>query len=269
VAQSAGELVRRGRVAETAATIAQIRDALEARGIRFVFASPPNSATIYPDMLPKWARNNGRVTEYDLLLNEIGAYDIHAVDLRPALREARATGQIYYHHDTHWTDRGIIASFNALTAAIGHQDWAVDPSSALFPTSTLVGGDLARMLGMMTDVSEPVQRLSFPMDEQELFSLQPFATYRSVATGSAGPKIMVIGDSFTIGQFGRIVLRHASQYIWTHHRFCAFDWKWVDQFHPDEVWLMPTERNALCFPNAQPLGLPTVSAQAAHVSTAR
>ena len=40
----------------------------------------------------------------------------------------------------------------------------------------------------------------------------------------------------------------------------GFDWKWVDQFHPDEVWFMPTERYAFC--TAKPAGIPEAPQQA-------
>jgi hypothetical protein len=28
---------------------------------------------------------------------------------------------------------------------------------------------------------------------------------------------------------------HAGRVIWLEHRKCAFDWKLIDRFHPDEV----------------------------------
>ena len=49
-----------------------------------------------------------------------------------------------------------------------------------------------------------------------------------------------------------MVLAHARRFAWTHHQFCAFDWKWIDQFHPDEVWWMPTERYIVCPPGFIP-----------------
>ena len=46
------------------------------------------------------------------------------------------------------------------------------------------------------------------------------------------------------------------RFAWTHHQFCAFDWKWIDQFHPDEVWWMPTERYIVCTPGLHPKDMP-------------
>ena len=61
------------RVADAADLIVAMRDALGKRGIGFLVALPPNSSTIYPDDLPKWARNPGKKTEYDLLLEALAA----------------------------------------------------------------------------------------------------------------------------------------------------------------------------------------------------
>jgi hypothetical protein len=53
-----------------------------------------------------------------------------------------------------------------------------------------------------------------------------------------------------------MVVQHAGRFAWTHHLSCGFSWKWIEQFQPDEVWWMPTERFILCQPGARPLGFP-------------
>ena len=73
VFQSAGRVVRDDKVGEAADMLAAMRSALDRRGVRFLVAVPPNSSTIYPDDLPSWARNPGRRTEYDLLLDDLKA----------------------------------------------------------------------------------------------------------------------------------------------------------------------------------------------------
>ena len=64
---------------------------------------------------------------------------------------------------------------------------------------------------------------------------------------------MIFGDSFTGGYFAPLLLQHAGRVIWLDHRFCGFDWKAIDRFHPDEVWWMPNERFLICAPGARPL----------------
>ena len=90
VRQSAGLLVRDERVAEAADMLARMNEELRARDIRFLVAMPPNGATIYQDDLPRWAQNSGKPTEYDLLLAKLAAKGVPAVDLRPAVKKARA-----------------------------------------------------------------------------------------------------------------------------------------------------------------------------------
>ena len=94
VRQSAGLIMRDRSVRRTAEYLAAKRDALAQRGIRFLVASPPNTATIYPEELPSWARNEGKTTEYDLLLAELSKRGVRAIDLRPVLRAARAEGRM-------------------------------------------------------------------------------------------------------------------------------------------------------------------------------
>jgi hypothetical protein len=118
VGQSAGYLMRHSEVIETADTIRRISDKLSSEGIRFVFAPTPNSATIYPEHLPAWARKpRGAQTEYDLLLKELKLRNVPTLDLRPALSAAKQGGKLYYQHDTHWAPRGTLVGFNTVAVA--------------------------------------------------------------------------------------------------------------------------------------------------------
>ena len=127
VQQSAGLVMRDHRVSDTVDLIARMNAALHARGVKFLVAVPPNAATIYADDLPEWAKNRGRRTEYDLLLEGLAAHGVPAVDLRPAVQAARSGGPVFYMHDSHWTARGALAAFNAIVEADGRPDWRLDP----------------------------------------------------------------------------------------------------------------------------------------------
>ena len=78
----------------------------------------------------------------------------------------------------------------------------------------------------------------------------------TASDGRPGPTILIIGDSFTEGFFRPMLLPHVGRIVWLHHRWCGFDWETVDQFHPDEVWWMPTERYLLCNPGVTPANFP-------------
>ena len=121
----------------------------------------PNAAsTIDQDDLPRWARNPGRKTEYDLFLSDLAERGVKAVDLRPALKAARSQGAVYLRYDSHWTPRGAIAGYNAVIEADGRPDWRVDPATALGPPAIRKGGDVARIAGVQDEVTEMVEGMT-------------------------------------------------------------------------------------------------------------
>ena len=255
VRQSAGLVVRDERVAETVAMLSKMRDELQKRGIRFLVASPPNSATVYNDDLPAWAQTKGRRTEYDLLLAELAERGIRTVDLRPPLAAVKAVEKAYFLYDSHWTAPGAIAAFNAVAAADGHPDWTIDPATALAPVTLRTALDVARVAGVEKGLSEPNQELALLGGTREAeLSPRPMPDHVQVS-GKPGQTVMVIGDSFTTDLFTTMLVQHVARVIWINHQRCGFDWKWIDVYHPDEVWWMPTERFLTCKPGSWPVGL--------------
>jgi hypothetical protein len=270
VKQTAGLLRRDQQVIQTADMLAGMKDVLASRGARLVVASPPNTASIYDDYLPRWARSDGQVTEQDFLLSALADRGVKTVDLRPVLRAERLHGRVYRAHDTHWTARGAVASFNAIAEATCHADWRFDMASVLGPPVTVTGGDLARMVRISSHVTELDQFLALPDGRRETFSgAEAFPTYPTytMTLDQPGPTVLIIGDSFTRDFFGRLIAQRVGRVVWTHHRVCGFDWKWVEQFRPDEVWWMPTERQMLCRPGASPKGFPSQQAVAPKTGT--
>ncbi len=162
IRQSAGLIMRDQRVSDATDLLVRMNEALAARGIRFLVAIPPNAASIYQDDLPHWAQNPGKRTEYDLILANLGAKGVRAVDLRPPLIKARADGPVFYMHDTHWTNRGALAGFNAIAEADSRPDWRIEAGAALGPPTTRKGGDLARLFGVADSVTESTQYFVLP-----------------------------------------------------------------------------------------------------------
>ncbi len=255
VRQSAGLVVRDERVAETVDMLVRMGDELQTRGISFLVASPPNSATIYNDDLPVWAQNKGRRTEYDLFLAELAKRGIRTVDLRPPLAALRAVEKAYFMYDSHWTAPGAIAAFNTIVAADGHAGWSIEPATALGPVIPRTALDVARVAGVEKGLSEPNRELSLSDGRREAeLSPRPMPDHVQVS-GRPGPTVMVIGDSFTTDLFPILLVQHVGRAIWINHQRCGFDWKWIDVYHPDEVWWMPTERFLNCKLGVWPVGL--------------
>ena len=212
---------------------------LAARGTRLLVASPPNSATIYADQLPLWARNRGQRTEYDVFLDDLAARGVPAIDLRPALIAAKAEGKVYRMNDTHWTALGAVAAFNAIVQADSHPDWKLDPARVLGAPETIVGGDLARLLGTADNMKETDRLSALPPGKREALDKVKENTAALATSDRSGPTIMIIGDLFTGDFFLSMLLQDTGRVVWLHHSFCGFDWKWIDQLRPDEVWWMP------------------------------
>ena len=196
VRQSAGLLVRDERVAEATDMLVRMNDELRARGIRFLVAMPPNGSTIFQDDLPLWAQNPGKRTEYDMLLANLAAKGVTAVDLRPAVKNAGTQGPVFYMHDTHWTFRGALAAYNAIAEADAHPDWRIEPASALGPLTPRKGGDLARMLGVGDAVSEYAEPLTLPYAKNAPEFFNPVGAFTETSE-KTGPTILILGDSFT------------------------------------------------------------------------
>jgi alginate O-acetyltransferase complex protein AlgJ len=255
VRQSAGLLVRDRRVADATDMLVRMNDELQARGVRFLVALPPNGSTIYQDDLPLWAQNRGRPTEYDMLLANLAAKGVTAVDLRPAVKRASIKGPAFYMHDTHWTIRGALAAYNAIVEADAHADWRIEPASALGPMTLRHGGDLARLLGVGDAVSDYAETLTLPNGNRVLQPADLAGDFTETSEKS-GPTILILGDSFTGGDLPPMVLQHAGRVVWMNHMMCGFDWNEVEKYRPDEVWWMPTERFLVCLPGLKPKGLP-------------
>jgi hypothetical protein len=265
VQQSAGLIRRDEQVAETADLLARMHTLLAARGTRLLVASPPNSATIYADQLPLWARNRGQRTEYDVFLDDLATRDVPAIDLRPALIAAKAEGKVYRMNDTHWTALGAVAAFNAIVQADSHPDWKLDPARVLGAPETIVGGDLARMLGTADNMKETDRLSALPPGKREALDKVKQFTAALATSDRSGPTIMIIGDSFTGDFFLSMLLQGTGRVVWLHHSFCGFDWKWINQLRPDEVWWMPTERYIVCGKGGvRPVGMPPLDTAGEH-----
>jgi hypothetical protein len=261
VRQSAGLVMRDQQVADAADMLAAMREALSRRGIRFLVAVPPNASTIYQDDLPLWAQNHGTRTEYDLFLDDLAARGVKAVDLRPVVKSVQSERKAYFMNDTHWTAPAAVAGFNAIVEADGRPDWHIDPATALGSPSIRKGGDVARILGVENEVAESADELALP-SAGKTENLSDGAMPDHVDTSDKpGLTVMVIGDSFTAYNFPPMLLQHVKRAVWLNHHLCGFDWKRIDEFHPDEVWWIPTERFLVCNIGAHPINFTGVSEQ--------
>jgi alginate O-acetyltransferase complex protein AlgJ len=250
IAQSYGAVLRTDRVAATAEFLANLKDVLASRGAKLYVAMPPNGSTIYRDYLP--ATVQGQTTEYDLMMRQLSAKGIAAVDLRPVLQRLREEVPSYYAYDTHWTESGAIGAFNAIADLTG-SDWRFEPAGLPLSGTFEYRGDLARMLGVRDFLSERTR----------IIAREGTVVYKGPGNPAAiaidgqrgGPTVLIIGDSFS-ESIPWLLQRRAGRAVWLHHSSCEFDWELIERFKPDQVWWLPVERSMICARGSRPLGAP-------------
>jgi hypothetical protein len=255
--RSTGWETQPARAADFAAFICEADRRLNARGVPMTFAVAPSPAAIYPEDAPSWAVPAKGPTEYDLILADVRACGVTPVDLRPALRAAKASGQVYWRTDSHWTPRGALAAFDVLVAAMGRPDWRIDPATADWRAVPLKG-DLPRLSDVpaQDELIETTPLMSPPAGYQIVpitgVAAAPENPPTMIETGRPGPTVLVIGDSYAQRYIAYYMARFTGRVAWVHHQKCAFDWRVVDVVKPDQVLILPVDRFADCDSGTRP-----------------
>jgi hypothetical protein len=258
VEQTIGHMVRPARVQAFVNWASNFERVVTSWGGKLVVVVAPNTQTIEHEKLPDYVRRQmKKPTEYDLLNADLTRAGLAHVDLRPLLAAAKAEGNVYWRYDTHWNQRGALIGFNAAMAAAGRPELEIDPSVALRPPEAKFDGDLLRLIGAVT--ADPPD-LYYPLDpavkagdglvplpglvaaHSPKFPFQPLA----FETGHPGPRIMVLGDSFTYGLWKDFLAYRSSAFVWTHHLFCRADTKVAERFKPDILIVESAERLFPC-----------------------
>ncbi len=214
---------------EELARIQQHLDGLDARlsekGIRFLVVIVPGKNTIYPEHMPPSIPVLGGETRTDQVLDYQKAHgQAQILDLRPALREARAERTVYYATDTHWNPFGILAGYNVILQVLQEDFPSLQPHAlADFEIVSwgVGGGDISKewMQGL---AQEEMFRLEprFPRQTQQFPLTQGTALVpgRTVATYNPNPDLpraMVFHDSF----FNEMI-----PFLSDHFRWAIFQW---------------------------------------------
>jgi len=138
------------------------RRAVEARGAAFLVVIAPDKETVYPDLLPPELPAALPVSRLDALAARLHGAGVRVVDLRPALRSARAPGPfsrwpLYWKTDTHWNGLGALLAARPVLAELGRsfpgvhvpQDQEIEVQASPVPA-----GDLVRMRGLQDVASD-------------------------------------------------------------------------------------------------------------------
>jgi len=258
--QVTGQRLDRGKLTG----LADVATALAGQyGDRFVFFVAPNKHTIYRRHLPVWARAEPAVSERSVLVDLLRTRGVNAIDPTAALLARAETEPVYWRGDTHWTRFGMIVAFDQMVGALGLSERAIGVDSA-FSGSMPVdrAGDLVRIAGLgdsWPDVApKPIGADPFSEEglvREKLLPGEKFGGYRlrhKEGAARSGPRVLILGDSFTVGGFGPLFMRFAGDFMYLHHGLGAYDRQLVAEFHPDIVVLETVERHITSFREGDP-----------------
>lgn len=249
--QSLGLMRRDAEIARFADFAAALYAKYHAAGIGFLVAIPPNSTSVVRDTIPRWFKPQPP-TEYDAMLPALAARGVPFADLRAAMLAAAERQPLFRRADTHWNRLGALIAYNALVGQLGKPDWRIDPQRVFRGFAQTKGGDLARMLGAPDDIADEDARIDLSSYGPAKLSERKLDTGRETGgfvtdSDRSGPRVVVVGDSFTEHAWRDYFGLHVSRLVWIHHEMCDFVPEVVAAQAPDIVILAPTERFMFCW----------------------
>ncbi|MDO8902239.1 MAG: hypothetical protein Q7V15_12900 [Phenylobacterium sp.] len=248
--RSTGQDTDPQRAGDYADFVCQVAARLAARGTVLATGLAPSPGTILTDQTPPWARPAVTPSDHDLILAALSACGAPVSDLRPALRAAADSAAMYRRFDSHWTPKGALVAYNEMAEALGRPDWRWAHEDLAWAEVRVDDGDLPRMAGMPPAIEtlEIHDRtgLTPRMTRQALDAYGGPIPAFSVRSGTEGPSVVIIGDSFTADFFPSLMAERVGRLVWIHMNGCGFDWRVIEDAAPDYVLLLPAERNAMC-----------------------
>ena len=236
------ELLTNEALANWRQAVIRARDWLRTRHAAYVFVVAPDKPAIYEEQMPDTLARVHDLSRTDQLLTTLQDTGF-ALDLRPALFEAKARERIYHQTDTHWNDRGALVAYQRIIEAVRARVPATPPpwTRADFePVERSVDGlDLAGMMGLKRVLRETDLAL-LPRRARRARVVEPAG---AEPTGELGrlvtevddrslPRAVIFRDSFT-SRLVPFLSEHFSRavYVWQND----FDANLVEQERPDVV----------------------------------
>src|SRR5690606_16934219 len=72
----------------------------------YFFIAIPNKASVYPENLPYYIKKVNPISRFDQVKQAAAKQNIHLIDLRQDMLDAKKTGRLYSPYDSHWNLRG-------------------------------------------------------------------------------------------------------------------------------------------------------------------
>jgi hypothetical protein len=214
-----------GEVENWRASVVRASDWLRGRGVAYVFTVPPDKHVIYSEQIPDSVRHVGATSRMDQVFGALSDARV-AVDLRPALFEAKPRERIYHRTDTHWNDRGALVAYRMIIDAVRRQLPAVPPAWQRSDFEAVSrddeGRDLAGMMGLRQVLREEVLALE-PRRSRLARVVEPAGAAPDAEEGrlvteipdSTLPRAVIFRDSF-VSPLVPFLSEHFSRavYLW-------------------------------------------------------
>lgn len=220
---------------------------LASLGIAYVVMVVPDKFTIYPEHLPAWIRPAAGPSPHDRLTAAMAAHpELTFLDLRPALREAKARELVYYKTDSHWNYNGAVVGYDEIMRAVraalpagALPGIAPAPRPAYVPGVDYYSGDLIQMLGMPSRIREDdvaplgkvlamaAERCARRIDKGEYPGFEYYVCDRPGL-----PRTVVLRDSMAIPLIP-LMSENFSRAVYVSSR--AFDKALIERERPDVV----------------------------------
>lgn len=224
------------------AAILAARDWLRARGIAYVFTITPDKHVVYGEAMPRSIARVGDLSRADQLFTALQDTGL-AVDVRPALFEAKTRERVYQRTDTHWNERGALAAYQQIINAVRARVPATPPAwkrDDFTPAERAIEGlDLAGMMGL-TRVLDELDMTLAPRRPRRARVVEPAGARPTDEEGRlvteiddpSLPRAVIFRDSFT-SRLVPFLSEHFSRavYLWQND----FDADAVMKEHPDVV----------------------------------
>ncbi len=174
-----------------ARNLALMQEYAAARGADFLFTSPPNKNTLYPQWMPVRYTRAETPGNWQRLMPYLEEMGVNYCDLTPVL--LAADEPVYFKTDSHWDGCGSALAHDALVAALGGEAGLAGEAFTMSPHA----GDLHEMLYPAGTQTEPGRILARPRSFQYVGNVRG-PDDQMIHTTSAGTSgaLLMFRDSF-------------------------------------------------------------------------
>ncbi len=242
-------------IAQSGAALWQLKETLQARGVKLLVVIAPNKETIYPQYVSAGLPLLGEKSGSDQLVEFFhtrNADDL-LLDLRPALKTASATDQVYYKTDTHWNDMGAYIAQREILLRMQANFPSVQPYPLKRYNYPSVGAqrmDLTKILGL-TAAGEELFSLKPKFKAMAKYSALTLANGRKVYSSANPdqrlPRVLVYHDSF-FSALIPIIGEQLGNALFLPHTVENDFFSWLDHEQPELVIFEIVERDLFNIP---------------------